>query len=83
VPIKAPRPLPKPERAMRLRLPEQGSERKRQSVGPVPESLLAPSLRRSSSDLAPEKHFKKNIDNRNQNRVSRRKVPKETKTFAR
>src|SRR5437867_11400538 len=35
-PINAPRPLPRPDRAMRLRLPEQPQQRKQQSRPPAP-----------------------------------------------
>jgi len=48
VPISAPRPLPRPERAMRLRLPEQLYHGKRQS---------APSIKAWQSPALPEKNF--------------------------
>src|SRR6266480_3892338 len=50
VPISAPRPLPRPERAMGLRLPEQLDHGKQQS---------APSQCLTAPDFAHQKHFSK------------------------
>src|SRR5712671_488302 len=65
VPIKAPRPLPKPERAMRLRLPEQSSQRKQQSAGQCPNrttpraSRVWPVIGAGVMGFVPEKQLKK------------------------
>src|SRR3954468_16171559 len=64
VPISAPRPLPKPERAMSVRLPKQTSQRKQQSSG---QCATRSALRSSNSTHQPsgvsvsfsEKHLKK------------------------
>src|SRR5205809_5022260 len=86
VPISAPRPLPRPERAMRLRLPEQPPQRKQQ---PAPSSralpfYLAPnrlSLPLEIASLPPprpppqkkvKKSLKKVIDTHSPNLVSTR-----------
>src|SRR6266480_2151897 len=56
VPISAPRPFPKPERAMRLRLPEQTRQRKQQSVvrGQTTPCLLCGKLRNRPGSREPQ-----------------------------
>src|SRR5262245_35453086 len=69
------------------RLPEQSSQRKQQSTG-VPKIAARPEPLRTSflipsrhPGIIPEKTVKKSIDTRNQNSVSTRNVPKQTKDF--
>src|SRR5207249_7784321 len=74
VPISAPSPLPRPERAMPLRLPEQLYQGKQQSAQSIS------TLKRAAA-LPPEKEFKKSIDTKTRNSVSTWMVPKQTKDF--
>src|SRR6266704_1853064 len=82
VPISAPRPLPRPDRAMRLRLPELPQQRKQQSA---PISPAIPTFGRAElynvggGEALLKKNSKKSIDIHRRNSVSTRVAPKTDK----
>jgi len=82
VPISAPRPLPSPDRAMGLRLPEQPHQRKQQSAR-AGARLWRAKVRhpRGNRGAILKKNLKKGIDTQSRNSVSTRMAPKQTRDF--